>query len=99
MRTLERIALALIIIGAINWGLIGAFNFDLVAAIFGGRDAILTNIIYVIVGISGLICLSLLFRQWDETEEMESRTYNKPNYGTEFGEETNLSSLDERRED
>ncbi|MDA3129539.1 DUF378 domain-containing protein [Aliibacillus thermotolerans] len=99
MRTLQRIALALVIIGAINWGLIGLFDFDLVAAIFGGRDALFTNIIYILVGISGLICLSILFRQWEETEELsDRRTYDRPNYGTEFGEETDLSSLDESPE-
>ena len=46
MRTLQRIALTLIIIGAINWGLIGFFNFDLVAALFGGQDAFLSRVIY-----------------------------------------------------
>ncbi len=54
MRALSRISLALIIIGAINWGLIGLFNFDLVAAIFGGSSATITRIVYALVGISAL---------------------------------------------
>lgn len=94
MRTLQRIALALVIIGAINWGLIGLFNFDLVASIFGGQDAFLAEVIYSLVGLSGLICLSLLFKQWEATDTNENtnnqRTYAKPNYGTEFGEEADI---------
>lgn len=62
MSTLQRIALVFTVIGAINWGLIGFFQFDLIAAIFGGQDAALSRIIYGIVGISGLINLGLLFK-------------------------------------
>nr|WP_202796218.1 DUF378 domain-containing protein [Caldalkalibacillus thermarum] len=58
----DRLALILIIIGAINWGLIGFFQFDLVAAIFGGQAAWLSRIVYAIVGIAGLYAISLLFR-------------------------------------
>lgn len=61
MNGLQRTALALVIIGAINWGLIGFFQFDLVAAIFGGQDAALSRIVYGLVGLSGLYCLTLLF--------------------------------------
>ncbi|WP_248490579.1 DUF378 domain-containing protein, partial [Staphylococcus aureus] len=50
------------VIGAVNWGLIGFFQFDLVAAIFGGQNSALARIIYGIVGISGLINLGLLFK-------------------------------------
>lgn len=60
---LDRIALILSIIGGINWGLIGLFRFDLVARFFGGQDAIVSRIIYVIVGLSALWCISLLFRE------------------------------------
>ena len=60
MRTLQSIALTLTIIGAINWGLIGLFDFNLVALIFGGADSILTKIIYIIVGICGIINIKLL---------------------------------------
>lgn len=52
-------ALTLVIIGAINWGLIGFFKFDLVATIFGGMDSIISRIIYAIIGIAGLYTLSL----------------------------------------
>jgi uncharacterized membrane protein YuzA (DUF378 family) len=62
MTTLDRIALVLVIIGAINWGLVGLFQFDLVAALFGGQGSALARIIYVIVGIAGLYCLVPLFR-------------------------------------
>ncbi|KXY01180.1 DUF378 domain-containing protein [Bacillus wiedmannii] len=62
MSTLQRIALFFTVIGAVNWGLIGFFQFDLVAAIFGGQNSALSRIIYGIVGISGLINLGLLFK-------------------------------------
>ena len=55
-------ALALTIIGAINWGLIGFFRFDLVAWIFGGQTALLSRIVYALVGVAGLWCISLLLR-------------------------------------
>lgn len=52
-------ALTLVIIGAINWGLIGFFKFDLVATIFGGMDSIISRIIYALVGLAGLYTLTL----------------------------------------
>jgi len=52
----------LVIIGAINWGLIGFFQFDLVAAIFGGQDAIISRIIYALVGLAGLWSIILVPR-------------------------------------
>lgn len=57
MRILNSIVLGLIIIGAINWGCIGLFDFDLVATIFGGATSMLTRIIYILVGLSGLWAL------------------------------------------
>jgi uncharacterized protein len=54
MKALNLITLLLIIIGGINWLLVGAFQFDLVAAIFGGQDAALARIVYVLVGLSAL---------------------------------------------
>lgn len=63
---LDRIALVLLIIGGINWGSIGLFRFDIVAWLFGGQDAIISRIIYTIVGLSALWCLSLLFRPANE---------------------------------
>ncbi|KON67145.1 membrane protein [Peribacillus butanolivorans] len=62
MSGIQRTALVFTIIGALNWGLIGFFQFDLVASIFGGQDAALARIVYGIVGISGLINLGLLFK-------------------------------------
>ncbi|HWI65368.1 MAG TPA: DUF378 domain-containing protein [Symbiobacteriaceae bacterium] len=59
----------LVIIGALNWGLIGFFNFDLVAALFGGQTAFLSRVVYSLVGISGLIAISLLVRDRDRDVE------------------------------
>ena len=61
-------ALILMIIGAINWGLIGLFQFDLVAAIFGGNTATLSRIIYAIVGIAGVWGITMLFKRADEAQ-------------------------------
>jgi len=60
---LDRTSLILTIIGAINWLLVGLFQFDLVAYICGGQDATISRIIYTIVGVAGLWCISLLFRE------------------------------------
>lgn len=60
MKVIDTIALVLIIIGAINWGLVGIFNFNLVDAIFGAMSVI-SRIIYILVGISGLWAIKLLF--------------------------------------
>ena len=54
MKTLNLVTLALVIIGGINWGLVGIAQFDLVAAIFGGQDALLARVIYVLVGLSAI---------------------------------------------
>ena len=64
MKVIDTIALVLIIIGAINWGLIGIFNFNLVDTIFGTMSAI-SRIIYTLVGISGLWGIKLLFNNND----------------------------------
>ena len=58
----DKLALALTTIGALNWGSIGLFQFDIVAAIFGGQDAILSRIVYTLVGLAGLWCISFFFR-------------------------------------
>lgn len=60
---LDRISLILVIIGAINWGAIGLFQFDLVAWLFGGQGAIISRIVYTLVALAGIWCLSLLFRR------------------------------------
>ncbi len=59
---LDRAALVLVIIGAINWLLVGLFEYDLVASIFGGQTSFISRIIYSIVGLAGLYSISLLFR-------------------------------------
>lgn len=59
---LDTVSLLLVIIGAINWLLVGAFQFDLVAWLFGGQGAVISRIIYCLVGAAGLWCISLLFR-------------------------------------
>lgn len=61
MSGLSRIALALVIVGALNWLLVGLFQFDLVAAIFGGSASALARAVYTIVGLCGIYCLTLLF--------------------------------------
>ena len=60
---MDTIALILTIVGAINWGLIGLTKFDLVAWIFGGQTAVISRIIYALVGLAGLWCITLLFRK------------------------------------
>ena len=60
---MDTLALILSIIGSINWGLIGFAQFDLVAWIFGGQDAIISRIIYAVVGLAGLWCITMLFRK------------------------------------
>ena len=60
---MDKIALALSVIGGLNWGCIGLFNFDLVALISGGSGTWLARIIYTIVGLAALWCLTLLFRE------------------------------------
>ena len=57
---LKKIIFILVIIGAINWGLIGFFKFDLVAFIFGGQSAILSRVVYALVGLSGLYSCTFL---------------------------------------
>lgn len=60
---MDTIALILSIIGSINWGLVGIFQFDLVAWLFGGQGSVVSRIIYTIVGLAGLWCITLLFRK------------------------------------
>ena len=62
---MDRIALILTIIGALNWGRIGLFRFDIVAWIFGGQEATLSRVIYTLVALAGIWCISLLFRERD----------------------------------
>lgn len=59
----DKIALILLIIGGVNWGLVGIFNFDLVAWAFGGVASVISRIIYIVVALSAIWCISLLFRE------------------------------------
>lgn len=69
----DKICLALVIIGSLNWGLVGLFEFDLVAWIFGGGDAILSRIIYTVIALAGIWCITLLFKR-EELRESTSET-------------------------
>ena len=60
---MDTIALILSIVGSLNWGLVGIFQFDLVAWIFGGQDALLSRIVYTVIGLAGLWCVSFLLRR------------------------------------
>ena len=62
----DKICLILSIIGSLNWGLVGLFRFDLVAWIFNGSDSILSRIIYTVIALAGVWCISLLFRSEDD---------------------------------
>ena len=69
MRVLNNIALILAIIGGINWGSIGLFKFDIVAWICGGQASVVARVIYTLVCLAGIWCITMLFR---EKEPMES---------------------------
>ena len=66
MTIINKIALLLVSVGALNWGLVGLFSFDLVAWIFGSSAAIMSRIIYTIIALAGVWCISMLFMD-DET--------------------------------
>lgn len=63
---LDKIALTLTIIGALNWGSVGIFGFDCVAFLFGGQLAVLSRIVYTLVALAGIWCITLLFREAEE---------------------------------
>ena len=65
---IDKLALILTIVGALNWGSIGLFGFDLVAFIGGGQMAVVSRIIYTLVGLAGVWCISLLFREPHEKD-------------------------------
>jgi uncharacterized membrane protein YuzA (DUF378 family) len=68
---MDRIALIITIIGALNWGSIGLFKFDLVAWICGGQEALLSRIIYTVVALAGIWCISLVFRARENIEQLD----------------------------
>ena len=63
MKILDRVALVLGIIGALNWGIVGLFRFDCVAFLFGGQTGAVSRVIYALVGLAGLWCITMLFRE------------------------------------
>ena len=104
MGTLYRIALVLVIVGAINWGLIGFFRFDLVTTIFGG----LNRWIFALVGLAGLACIPILGKALDDSEGPAMNTstdtqnraaYRNPSYQTEIAEEDDFSFSEQREYD
>ena len=72
----DKIALILVTIGALNWGAIGLFKFDIVAWIFGGQAATVSRIIYVLVALAGIWCISFLFREGVLAEHSEQHSEN-----------------------
>ena len=68
---MDRNALIITIIGALNWGSIGLFSFDIVAWICGGQDALLSRIIYTAVALAGIWCISLVFRARENIEQLD----------------------------
>ena len=66
---MDRIALTLAIIGGINWGSIGRLRFDIVAWLFGGQTATVSRVVYTLVGLAALWCISLLFRSDTVTDD------------------------------
>lgn len=72
---LDKIALTLLVIGGLNWGCVGIFQFDPVAWIFGGQTGIISRVVYVIVGLAAIWCISLLFRDSSDTVTDDSVTH------------------------
>lgn len=75
MTVMDRIALVLAVIGGLNWGSVGLFRFDVVAWICGGAGALLARIIYTLVGLAAIWCISLIFRSDETLAEEERKDY------------------------
>ena len=71
MMIIDRIALILTIVGALNWGSIGLFRFDIVAWLCGGSASLLSRVIYTVVGLAGIWCISLIFRARESFDRIE----------------------------
>ena len=69
----DKICLTLSIIGSLNWGLVGLFKFDFVSWLFGGPDAIISRILYTVIALSGIWCISLLFREHAVSQTADHR--------------------------
>jgi len=67
---MDKVSLVLVILGAINWGSVGIFKTDLIALMFGGQSMAVSRVIYTLVGLAGLWCISLLFRDRSKVEDV-----------------------------
>ena len=76
MKALNIVTLVLVIVGAVNWGLVGLFQFDLVAALFGGQQAAVARVVYVLVGAAGLFQVGMLARALSGGTGDSQRTAN-----------------------
>ena len=68
MKVIDRIALALIVIGGLNWGCVGIFGLDIVAALFGGSASALSRVVYIVICIAAIWCVTLFFRNEESAE-------------------------------
>ncbi len=75
MSIINKIALILVIVGALNWGLVGLFSFDLVAWITGAATSVIARIIYVLIALAGVWSISMLFMDMDTEDEHASRSH------------------------
>jgi len=66
---MDRIALVLAIVGGLNWGIVGVFGFDIIAGLFGGQASGMSRVLYTLVGLAALWCISLLFRERGMADE------------------------------
>lgn len=73
---IDRIALILAIIGGLNWGSVGLFRFDLVAYLFGGQTSTVSRIVYILVALAAIWCITLLFRQHGEAADADDGVYD-----------------------
>lgn len=71
---IDKIALTLLVIGGLNWGCVGIFRFDVVAWLCGGQTGIVSRIIYILVGLAAIWCISLLFRHSDADDTVASNS-------------------------
>ena len=78
MMIIDKIALTLLVIGGLNWGSVGIFQFDLVGFISGGQTGVVSRIIYILVGLSAVWCISLLFR------DTRTTVISEPNHATTY---------------
>lgn len=72
METLQKFALAITIIGALNWGVVGVFRFDVIAHLADSAYAFLARFLYILIGAAGLLSLGLLFSHWHQSSENEN---------------------------